>query len=128
MCTHLYFLNIGGICSTKITSYKNKKGKTRYKLHVFLGYDPTTGKKYETTRQGFTSRTEAKNKASKLQISFSSGKLVKKSAAIKTFQELFDLWFESYRQSTATDCWWLYKRYIKPRFGKNKRTLLSKIC
>lgn len=108
----------------KIISYKNKKGETRYKLRVFLGYDPVTGKKYETTRQGFITRTEAKNKASQLQIEFSSGKLTRKNATIKTFQELFDLWFESYqttvKQSTATDCWWLYKRYVKPKFGKLK--------
>lgn len=32
----------------KINSYKNKKGETLYGFRIFLGYDPVTGKKYET--------------------------------------------------------------------------------
>lgn len=108
----------------KINSYKNKKGETLYGFRIFLGYDPVTGKKYETKRQGFKTKTEAKNVASKLQIDFNQGKLGKNKSGVKTFQELFDLWFDSYKStvklSSAIDAKMNYKRYIGQYFGKLK--------
>ncbi|KRM04463.1 hypothetical protein FC89_GL002144 [Liquorilactobacillus ghanensis DSM 18630] len=108
----------------KINSYKNKKGETLYGFRIFLGYDPVTGKKYETKRQGFKTRAEAKNSASELQIKFDQGKLNKNSHGIKTFQELFNLWFESYKntvkRSTVTDTLLVYQNYIEPKFKNIK--------
>jgi integrase len=108
----------------KINSYKNKKGETLYGFRIFLGYDPVTGKKYETKRQGFKTRTEAKNSASELQIKFDQGKLNKNSHGIKTFQELFNLWFEFYKntvkRSTVTDTLLVYQNYIEPKFKNIK--------
>ena len=41
------------------TSYKTKDGKRKYKFKVYLGKDPLTGKRIETSRQGFNSKKEA---------------------------------------------------------------------
>ncbi|MFT8610954.1 MAG: tyrosine-type recombinase/integrase [Liquorilactobacillus nagelii] len=109
----------------KVWKYKNKRtNENMYAFKVYLGTDPVTGKRKETTRRGFRTKSEAKQTASILVIKYKNGEYTKNDYNIKTFDELFNIWFESYKNtvkhSTATDTWWYYKRYIKPRF-KNVR-------
>ncbi|MBN7273690.1 tyrosine-type recombinase/integrase [Ligilactobacillus pobuzihii] len=107
-----------------IQKYKNKKGKQLYKFKIYLGTDPITNKQITTTRRGFTSIKAAKSAARKLQTEFEEqGWGSDNTSDIRTFQQLFDVWFENYqlsvKKSTATDSWQIYKRYIKPKFGSS---------
>ena len=112
-----------------IKSYK-KNGKTFYKFNLYLGMDPVTNKKITTTRRGFKTSNEAKAASRKLLAEYAEkGWKSSNSADIKTFQQLFDAWFENYqlsvKQSTATDTWWIYKRHINPKFGKINIQLIN---
>lgn len=104
--------------------YRNKNNETLYSFKVYLGTDPVSGKRIETTRRGFKTKREANNVLNILRSEYNSGNFGSNNSIITNFDELYNLWFESYqttvKQSTATDCWWLYKRYIKPKFGKLK--------
>lgn len=107
-----------------IQKYKNKKGKQLYKFKIYLGTDPITNKQITTTRRGFTSIKSAKSAARKLQTEFEEqGWGSDNTSDIKTFQQLFEVWFENYqlsvKKSTATDSWQIYERYIKPKFGSS---------
>jgi Site-specific recombinase XerD len=107
-----------------IQKYKNKKGKQLYKFKIYLGTDPITNKQITTTRRGFTSIKAAKSAARKLQTEFEEqGWGSDNTSDIRTFQQLFDVWFENYqlsvKKSTATDSWQIYERYIKPKFGSS---------
>lgn len=107
-----------------IQKYKNKKGKQLYKFKIYLGTDPITNKQITTTRRGFTSIKSAKSAARKLQTEFEEqGWGSDNTNDIRTFQQLFDVWFENYqlsvKKSTATDSWQIYERYIKPKFGSS---------
>lgn len=104
---------------------KNKRtNKTMYAFKVYLGKDPLTGKRKETTRRGFKTKKEAQEAISLLKIQYKNGEYKTNNCNIKTFDELFKIWFESYKNtvkySTATDTWWYYKRYIKPTFKNIK--------
>lgn len=107
-----------------IQKYKNKKGKQLYKFKIYLGTDPITNKQITTTRRGFTSIKSAKSAARKLQTEFEEqGWGSDNTSDIRTFQQLFEVWFENYqlsvKKSTATDSWQIYERYIKPKFGSS---------
>jgi integrase len=107
-----------------IQKYKNKKGKHLYKFKIYLGTDPITNKQITTTRRGFTSIKSAKSAARKLQTEFEEqGWGSDNTSDIRTFQQLFEVWFENYqlsvKKSTATDSWQIYERYIKPKFGSS---------
>lgn len=109
----------------KVWKYKNKRtNENMYAFKVYLGTDPVTGKRKETTRRGFRTKSEAKQTASILVIKYRNGEYAKNDYNIKTFDELFNIWFESYKNtvklSTVTDTWWYYENCIKPRF-KNVR-------
>ena len=81
-----------------IQKYKNKKGKQLYKFKIYLGTDPITNKQITTTRRGFTSIKSAKSAARKLQTEFEEkGWGSDNTSDIRTFQQLFDVWFENYQ-------------------------------
>lgn len=102
--------------------YKNKRtGEELYAFKIYLGTDPVTGKRIQTTRRGFKSKPEAKSACAKLELEYQQNGWKKNQNEIKTFSQLFDIWFETYQKtvkhSTATEIWTRYKRYIKPSFG-----------
>ena len=80
-----------------IKSYRSK-GKTRYMFKVYLGTDPLTGKRIDTTRRGFSSAREAKQALTQLKAEYDAGKFKTKNQDI-TLGELFKMWWLVYEPS-----------------------------
>ena len=81
----------------RITEVKKKNGTTVYRASVYLGVDQVTGKKVKTSVTGRT-RKEVKSKAQQAQIDFKlNGSTIQKAVMVKNFQELADIWLESYK-------------------------------
>lgn len=88
------------------------------------------GRQIQTTRRGFeTKAAAAKSACAKLELEYQSDGWKNNQNEIKKFSELFDVWFQSYektvKQSSATDAWWKYKRYIDSEFGSLKLESIS---
>ena len=110
--------------------YKNKRtGKELYAFKIYLGTDPVTGRRIQTTRRGFKSKNEAKSACAKLELEYQRGGWKSNQNEIKKFSELFDAWFKIYektvKQSTASAIWAIYDRYIRPAFGDLQIKALS---
>ena len=67
------------------TSYKTKDGKRKYKFKVYLGKDPLTGKRIETSRQGFNSKKEAQTALRNVQADFEKNGWKKQNNKLETF-------------------------------------------
>ena len=108
-----------------IKSYKSK-GKTKYMFKVYLGTDPSTGKRIDTTRRGFSSAREAKQALTQLKAEFDAGKFKTKAQDI-TLGELFEKWWAVYepsvKQKTANNRLVLYQNH----FRKYNNLKLSKL-
>lgn len=98
-----------------IKSYRSK-GKTKYMFKVYLGTDPSTGKRIDTTRRGFSSAREAKQALTQLKAEFDAGKFKTKNQDI-TLGELFERWWSVYEPSvkitTANYRYRAYSNYFK---------------
>lgn len=109
----------------KIKSYKSK-GKTRYMFKVYLGTDPSTGKRIDTTRRGFSSAREAKQALTQLKAEFDAGKF-KTKAQDMTLGELFKKWWAVYEPSVkAATSSHRYRTYSN-HFKKYDDLKLSKL-
>lgn len=102
----------------KITSYKDKDGKTLYKFNIYLGKDPLTGKEIRTNRQGFISKKQA-------QIEYA--KLKKRGIpAINNhkFIDLYKAWMPLYeptvKYTTYLRVTGIFKNHILPFIGNKK--------
>ena len=99
-----------------------KKGESLYRFKLYLGIDPVTGKRVETSRRGFKRKKDAERVIRQLQLDFANGNYGKaKDTNIKTFDDLFNLWFESYentvKPNTAETKKIRYERVVKPLIG-----------
>ena len=98
-----------------IKSYRSK-GKTKYMFKVYLGTDPSTGKRIDTTRRGFSSAREAKQALTQLKAEFDAGKFKTKAQDI-TLGELFEKWWQIYKSSvkqrTANDRFVMYQNHFR---------------
>ena len=113
----------------QITEVKKKNGATVYRANVYLGVDQVTGKKAKTSVTGRT-RKEVKQKAKNLQDDFkSNGCTVTKVVPVKNYQELADLWLESYQFTVKPQTFIATKRmlynHLIPIFGSLKLSKLS---
>lgn len=108
----------------KITEYKKKNGATVYRSQVYLGIDVVTGKKVKTSVSARTKK-EVKLLATQKKYDFKqNGSTIYKSVNIDTFDELTNLWLESYKLTvkpqsyrntiSKIDC------HIRPYFGHMK--------
>ncbi|HEM6187807.1 TPA: site-specific integrase [Streptococcus suis] len=105
----------------KITEVKKKNGTIVYRANVYLGTDQVTGKKTKTSVTGRT-RKEVKQKAKHAQDEFvSNGYTVTKVVPIKNYQELAELWLESYQLTVKPQTFIATKRmlynHLIPVFG-----------
>ncbi|NYS33564.1 site-specific integrase [Streptococcus danieliae] len=112
-----------------IKEITKKDGSTVYRAKVYLGTDKVTGKKVKTT---ITARTkkEVKAKAREAIVSFQQdGGTRVKSASITTYQELADLWWESYQHTVKTNTKLGVERVLRvhviPLFGGYKLDKLT---
>ena len=113
----------------KITGVIKKDGSKVYRTNVYLGIDQVTGKKAKTSVTGRT-RKEVKQKAKHAQDDFiSNGCTVTKVVPVKNYQELADLWLDSYQltvkpQTFVATKQMLYNHLI-PVFGSLRLAKLS---
>lgn len=113
----------------QINEVKKKNGTMVYRANVYLGVDQVTGKKAKTSVTGRT-RKEVKQKAKHAQDDFiSNGCTVTKVVPVKNYQELADLWLESYQltvkpQTFVATKQMLYNHLI-PIFGSLRLAKLS---
>ena len=113
----------------QITEVKKKNGTMVYRANVYLGVDQVTGKKAKTSVTGRT-RKEVKQKAKYAQDDFiSNGCTVTKVVPVKNYQELADLWLDSYQltvkpQTFVATKQMLYNHLI-PVFGSLRLAKLS---
>ncbi|MCP3033146.1 site-specific integrase [Halobacillus sp. A1] len=107
---------------TPIKDYKKKDGTTAYMFNVYLGKDPSTGKKKRTTRRGFKTKKEAKMALSRLMVEADEFGLRQNDQM--TFQEVFEEWFKQHRREVKpTTVYALeskFNRRILPVFGPYK--------
>lgn len=108
----------------KIKEHKKKNGAIVYRANVYLGTDQVTGKKAKTSVTGRT-RKEVKQKAKHAQDEFiSNGYTVTKVVPIKNYQELAELWLESYQLTVKPQTFIATKRmlynHLIPIFGTMK--------
>ena len=113
----------------KITEVKKKNGAIVYRASVYLGVDQVTGKKAKTSVTGRT-KTEVKQKAKHAQDDFiSNGCTVTKVVPVKNYQQLAELWLESYQLTVKPQTFIATKRmlynHLIPVFGALKLTKLS---
>lgn len=108
----------------KITEYKKNNGTIVYRSQVYLGVDVITGKEVKTR---ITARTkkELKLLAKQKQNEFiRNGSTVHSEIKIKSYKELTDLWWNSYKNTvkpnTVGSVSLLLKNHIIPTFGDYK--------
>lgn len=108
----------------KITEYKKNNGTIVYRSQVYLGVDVITGKEVKTR---ITARTkkELKLLAKQKQNEFiRNGSTVHSEIKIKSYKELADLWWNSYKNTvkpnTVGSVSLLLKNHIIPTFGDYK--------
>lgn len=113
----------------KITEHKKKDGTTVYRANVYLGVDQVTGKDVKTSITART-RKEVKQKAKEAEIDFIQNGFTRfKEATIKTYKELAELWWESYKHTvkpnTQGNMSKILNKHILPLFGTYKLDKLT---
>lgn len=105
----------------KITQVTKKNGQTVYRASVYLGVDKITGQKRRTTVTARTKK-EVKLKANQALHDFAkNGYTVKTKPTVTSYQELADLWWDSYKDTvkpnTIQAMKGLLKNHLLPVFG-----------
>ena len=113
----------------KITEVIKKDGSKVYRANVYLGIDQITGKKVKTKVTGRTQK-EVKQKANQEKIAFQkAGATRQKASTITSYQELANLWLESYKNTvkpnTQGNVRKLIDNHILPIFGAYKLDKLT---
>ncbi|ETT32656.1 DNA integration/recombination/inversion protein [Paenibacillus sp. FSL R5-192] len=109
--------------------YKTKKKGTLWMFKIDTGVDPKTGKRINTTRRGFNSKTEAKLAAEELEIQIESGNLANQSKDILIKDFLMD-WLEIYKRNTVRENTFKQhkygvEKYLVPNLGFIKVSKLT---
>lgn len=113
----------------KITEVKKKNGATVYRASVYLGVDQVTGKKVKTKVTGRTQK-EVKQKAKQEKIAFQQDGFTRfQATSIASYQELAELWWESYKYTvkpnTQDNVKKLLNNHVLPLFGIYKLDKLT---
>lgn len=113
----------------KITEVKKKNGATVYRASVYLGVDQVTGKKVKTKVTGRTQK-EVKQKAKQEKIAFQQDGFTRfQVTSIASYQELAELWWESYKYTvkpnTQDNVKKLLDNHVLPLFGIYKLDKLT---
>lgn len=114
---------------TEIKKYTKKDGSTAYKFRAYLGIDEKTGKEIKKFRSGLKTKALAKKTLAKLEFEFAEG-TDKKVECNKTFQEVYEEWFEGYVNTVRESTWYkkkkIFENHILPAFGEYRiRTINS---
>lgn len=104
--------------------YTTKKDGTMWLYKYYTGeIDPVKGTKKSSTKRGFKTKKEAALDAAKTEQEIEAGLFIPADKTI-TFEQLYDLWFETvsstYKPSTIKSVKSKFKKQILPRFGNIK--------
>ncbi|MFH6625768.1 site-specific integrase [Streptococcus suis] len=113
----------------KIIEVQKKNGTTVYRANVYLGVDAITGKKVKTKVTGRTHK-EVKKKAQQEKIAFQQDGFTRfQATSIASYQELAELWWESYKYTvkpnTQDNIKRLLDNHVLPLFGVYKLDKLT---
>ncbi|HEM4386013.1 tyrosine-type recombinase/integrase [Streptococcus suis] len=113
----------------KIIEVQKKNGTTVYRANVYLGVDQVTGKKVKTKVTGRTHK-EVKQKAQQEKIAFQQDGFTRfQATSIASYQELAELWWESYKYTvkpnTQDNIKRLLDNHVLPLFGVYKLDKLT---
>jgi len=113
----------------KITEVIKKDGSKVYRANVYLGVDQVTGKKVKTKVTGRTQK-EVKQKATQEKVDFQKDGCTRfKASSIDNYQELANLWWESYKHTVKPNTRINVKRilnnHVLPLFSSYKLTKLT---
>lgn len=104
----------GDIMATPVAYYKN--GKKYYRIQVYLGTDPLTGKRVKTTINGCRTQKEAQQRARQLKVAFENGEY--KRRALNTYQDIYNQWILTYEktveESTFVKTIGIFRNHILP--------------
>lgn len=107
-----------------IKEYKKKNGAIVYRASVYLGVDAMTGKKARTTVTATTKKACKVKAREAINAFIANGSTVKKKVAVVTYQELVDLWWDSYKNTvkpnTRQSMKGLIRVHLLPVFGDYK--------
>lgn len=108
--------------ATQIQKYTKKDGSTAYMFKKYLGIDPITGKRKDTTRRGFKTLKEAKVALSRIEVETAEGVHNVRSSN-RTFKEVFEEWFELvYKKKVKESTFWntrlLFDKHVLPNIGE----------
>lgn len=102
--------------------YKNTNGQKRYRIQVYLGTNPLTGKRIKTTINDCKTQKEAQQKAMKAKIAFENGEYNKTPS--NTYQDIYNQWIDHYKntvqESTLVKTEAIFKNHILPAMSDYK--------
>lgn len=115
--------------ATQIKKYRKKDGTTAYMFKKYLGLNPVTGKRQETTRRGFSSVKEAKLALANLEIKFEEVGFAPKKKQ-RTYLEVFEEWYKLvYKNRVKESTYWNtlipFEKHILPVLGALKINSIS---
>ena len=87
-----------------IKSYKLQNGQTRYRFYLSLGFDRITGKRKSTSRSGFKTKAEARQKY--LEIIHENDTISNGA----TFGEVYKQWLEIYKMTVKESTFYTTQR------------------
>lgn len=111
-----------------IQKYQDRNGNTRYRVQVYLGIDPLTGKPRRTTRRGLKTKREAQLVSSRLRSDAMTNGFPDERDDT-TFKEVYARWFPQYQNTVKESTWATTKRlfrlHILPVFGSYRVKQIS---
>lgn len=91
--------------------YQTKDGKKLWLFQVYLGKDKATGKEVRTTRRNFPSKKIAQKSLNELMLDYEKNGLKKQK--ITLFKEVYEIWFDNYRNTVKESTSIATERYFK---------------
>lgn len=112
-----------------IKQYQTTSGKKAWKVTIYAGRDPQTGKKKYVVRGGFNERKKAALAGARLELAISQGDFDKPKPKLYTFQQVYEEWFENYKNSVRESTWDRTKTYftlhIIPALGDKRISTIT---
>lgn len=95
-----------------IKKYTTPSGEKRYKFLIYVGKDETTGQTIQIKKQGFKTEQEAMECYLNYKLKVVKGEYVPLSKRHFTFEQLFNMWFKSYKTTVKESTYATTKRYF----------------
>lgn len=107
-----------------LSQYKTKSGKELWRVQVFAGNDPQTGRKKYKVKRGFKTKKEATIVVARLELAISNGDLEENKPTPIFFKDVYKEWYGNYintvRESTWARTVGMFNNHILPAFGDKR--------